>query len=73
MKTGNIIQPDKHNPHLDEPYIELYPQGNVRDLAITTAIPKLHKSYSRRDVLTGPTPLLVRLSYWKEKFGEVAQ
>ena len=64
MKTGNIVFEDSTNDHLDDTYIEVYPNGDVCDLSVTTRIPKEHKSYSKRVVQSGPSPLLVRKSYW---------
>lgn len=64
MKTGNDVKKDSTNDHLDDTYIEVYPRGDVRDLSVTTRIPKKHKTYSKHAVIHGQSPILVRKSYY---------
>jgi hypothetical protein len=64
MKTGDIVTRDIINRHLDDDYIEVFPNGNLRDLSITTRIPAQHKTFSRYSPKEGQSPLLVRKSYW---------
>jgi hypothetical protein len=68
MKTGNIINSSLENKHLTEPYIELYPDGGVRDFTQINRIPKEHRSYDARFIpdtgRIGQSAILVRKSYY---------
>lgn len=73
MRIGNIIQRTKMNPHLDrDAWVEVYPDGKLNDLAITTRIPKEHLSWTAQVFGSEhgprtPSPLLVRQSYYQNR------
>jgi hypothetical protein len=68
MRIGKVVKPDGVNYHLDSEFIEVFPEGNVADLCITTAIPAEHKRASYYETKNGQSPLLVRKRYWDEHY-----
>ena len=72
MRIGKVVNRDKENLHLQDTYVQVFPDGTVRDLLVTTAIPPEHKTYCRH-VVTQQTqsPLLVRQSYLSKVIGKL--
>jgi hypothetical protein len=65
MRTGNTVVRDEVNTHLlDGIYIEVFPEGNVKDLKVTTNLHRLWKSYSKYPWRNGQSPLLIHKSAW---------
>lgn len=61
MRTGRILK------QAGDEWLETFPNGDVQDLMLTTNIPVEHlRSFRRVEPLETQTPLLVRLSYWRE-------
>lgn len=59
------------NDHLgDDQWVELFPDGSVRDLMVTTRIPPRHLSYSKHHFLKGQSPLLVRKAFYDSNLAE---
>lgn len=75
MKTGTTVNPTKENKHLSEPYIEVYPDGTVKDFAAMNKIPKEHRSFDARIIpatgRVGQSAILVRKSYWDANLAAV--
>lgn len=69
MRIGNVVRRDADNTHLDEEFIEIYPNGDETDIAIMRKIPKGDKTATHLEVPTGPTPILVRLRYYQAHIG----
>lgn len=65
MRIGIIITADpEHNPKLPGEWIEVFPDGTMADLTITTNIPRDKKRASGRHAFKGASPLLVELAWW---------
>ena len=75
MKTGATINPTKENKHLTEPYIEVYPDGTVKDFVAIDKIPKEHRSFDAMIIpATGredQSAILIRKSYWDANLASV--
>jgi len=67
MRLGNIITADPlFNPDLPGEWLELFPDGSVADMTITTRIPRDKKRASGKPASKGQSPLLVELKWWNE-------
>lgn len=71
MKPGKIINPGPTNDHLEAPYVRVYFNGSVDDWLTAKSIPLDQKTY---DKIEPPrhvqSPTLVRLTYYRERWGE---
>jgi hypothetical protein len=65
MRTGKTVTKSSAEPHLDNDlWIEVYPDGNVKDLSLIQRIAPEDRTYRNEVACEGQSPLLIRKSAW---------